>query len=288
MIQLKMNGDEPEVIQTAEPPLVYLDHWALRAISEDPSLIERFVQSLKSKRGTLAISFRNIMEFRKVSWQSSQVMADVLAQEVFPNLFFIEVDPFVVIQKEDEPGAENCLASIIGQLDLLQYAVDCGSESINPLSLNNFFSNIWPHREELGDQSELQIFVAKITEFRQRYLEDPNFKKLVDAPTPGPHIPRATRSLVRDLLSITTRDQFKKFTFNDVEDFEHTIVPSSYCHILLLDGHWKTQALNSISRLEGKGRPFFSPLIFSKKDDGINRAIDAIENWEMEPKGQAK
>ena len=42
-------------------PTVYLDHWALREWSTTPGLADRFVAALKKRKGTLALSYANLI-----------------------------------------------------------------------------------------------------------------------------------------------------------------------------------------------------------------------------------
>lgn len=46
---------------TAEPPLLYLDHWALRRLSEDATLGNRFLAAFR-RRGTVMFSLMNVEE----------------------------------------------------------------------------------------------------------------------------------------------------------------------------------------------------------------------------------
>ena len=55
MIEFMINRkDDLEIVQRDVSPTVYLDHWALRKISEDAALASRLSGTLDSQNGTLA------------------------------------------------------------------------------------------------------------------------------------------------------------------------------------------------------------------------------------------
>ena len=58
-----------KVMQKNQCPSVYLDHCALRKISQDNCLATRFTTILKRRDGTLALSYLNLLEFYKVTDQ---------------------------------------------------------------------------------------------------------------------------------------------------------------------------------------------------------------------------
>ena len=83
-------------------PTVYLDHWALRELSENDVLANRFTAALESRGGTLSLSWANLVEFGKVTHEHQVRRAESLIEANLPRVFFVEVDPFIVISREDE------------------------------------------------------------------------------------------------------------------------------------------------------------------------------------------
>src|SRR5882762_2611211 len=83
-------------------PTVYLDHWAVRELSEDEILANRFATALESRGGTLALSWANLVEFGKVVNEKQTRMAESFIESNLPRVFFIEAEPFIVIGREDE------------------------------------------------------------------------------------------------------------------------------------------------------------------------------------------
>src|SRR5262245_40877587 len=88
--------------QRDSSPTVYLDHWALRELSTMPTLGERFVVALKHRNGTLALSSTNLIEFCNMADDEQARCAEELLEASLPNVFFLEMDPFLVQKREDE------------------------------------------------------------------------------------------------------------------------------------------------------------------------------------------
>src|SRR5260370_29332083 len=66
MITRLSNGD---VQLGLRPPLVYLDHWAVREISKDPARRDHFLETFRDP-GTLMLSILNILEMGRNSGES--------------------------------------------------------------------------------------------------------------------------------------------------------------------------------------------------------------------------
>jgi hypothetical protein len=100
-VTIAENGDV-EVVQRHAEPMVYFDHWALRLFSDDADLARRFAAALNRRGGTLAISWINLSEFIPMSDLASVRRVEVFLDRLLPRLFFIEPNPFRVVDHEDE------------------------------------------------------------------------------------------------------------------------------------------------------------------------------------------
>src|SRR5438093_10339298 len=102
MIKFAINetGDL-RAVQLDIAPTVYLDHCALRTISEDQGLTARLATALESIGGTLALSWVNLAEFAKVTNQEQALKAEKLIDANLPRIFFLEANPFEVIDREN-------------------------------------------------------------------------------------------------------------------------------------------------------------------------------------------
>jgi len=120
---LKALADEPAGLRLEmldESPSVYLDHWALRTIASRGELAERLASALGRASGTLCISVWNILEFSKVSCVATIRQAEAVLEACFPRLFFVECDPRIVIERENDLLAGAGSMSPHADIDILK------------------------------------------------------------------------------------------------------------------------------------------------------------------------
>ncbi len=83
----------------AERPCIYLDHWALRRLSENATLGNRFLVAFKH-RGTVMFSLMNVAEIsRDASQQRAQQIRHFLAQ-LGVHWFPMTIDPLRIIDAD--------------------------------------------------------------------------------------------------------------------------------------------------------------------------------------------
>ena len=64
MVTWHQVGEDYEFVIEAQPPLIYLDHWAVRRLSENPVYGNRFLTAFKH-RGTVMFSLMNVTEIAR-------------------------------------------------------------------------------------------------------------------------------------------------------------------------------------------------------------------------------
>ena len=89
----------PVVTQLDVPPTVYLDHWALRKLSQDQDLSGRFTRAVEKRNGTVVLSWLNVVEFTQVGDGAHGKQAEEFYKANFPRIFFLDSDPFAVIRR---------------------------------------------------------------------------------------------------------------------------------------------------------------------------------------------
>ncbi len=110
-------------------PVVYLDHWAFNLIGRDEELARRFAAGLERRRGTLAVSWANVAEFRKVFDPEQARQGEQFIDMNLPRVFCIEVNPFTVIEREQRrvplPASDDEVLRVLARLgrDLIKEVV---------------------------------------------------------------------------------------------------------------------------------------------------------------------
>jgi hypothetical protein len=83
-------------------PSVYLDHWALRNISQNPAWAEQFREGLHARGGSLAISLQNFVEFSQLTDRSQIATAEQFIDSLLPNIYFQDISYPAVIRAEKD------------------------------------------------------------------------------------------------------------------------------------------------------------------------------------------
>ena len=277
MIGCGCEWDNLTVWQRCEPPVVYLDHWALMTFADDARLGDRLVSALHEKQGTYALSWLNWGEFGHVTDTSHATRADALLERIRPRLFFLEPNPFVVRDRENELLHGRGPHAPHGDQDLLRGFFVLDKDSLDPLSAKRFFclasgQEVSKRRCELGQ--EIASHVASIHE---QYATDEAYRKAVNRQTKGPPIQCGTRYILREILALVTKDGHHSFTEHDAIDMLHAVVPAAYCDCLLVDKHWEALLSRAHERLRRNGMEFPVARVFSARGGGIERFLAHLE-----------
>ena len=266
------------VEQWTVAPAIYFDHWALRDISEDATLRRRFTKALVSRGGTLMLSWLNLVEFTKVTDASQAHAAEALVEDLLPNVFFFEVNPFTVIEAEDallagaDPFPPHADTQFLSAFTALR------PDSLRPFTAKNLFtipqeSGLHPRMDALAD-----TVVERVDALRTVLLSDAEFESQVRRLPKGHPIQHGTRYVLRELVRPALVDQSIKFSRNHSIDLIHSVVPLAYCDIVLLDKHWKAQAEKVRERVAAANMTFPVAKVFSGKADEISQFLALMES----------
>ena len=102
MITVTINRETHTVDAIPRPPLIYLDHWALRYVSDD-NFSRKRVGEVFQKKGTLLFSWTNVLEVAANSGASLKAIQSFLS-EIGEHWFPIEWNAFEVIRREKGSG----------------------------------------------------------------------------------------------------------------------------------------------------------------------------------------
>jgi len=237
-ITLAANG-ELTAIQQLVSPAVYLDHWALRAVSQDATLGGRLTRALETRGGTLVLSWANIAEFPDLDEQAARQAEEFIDRQL-PRLFFLRFNPFDVIRSENTLIAGGPPVPPHADLELLRLVVCLRPSGVQPITCIGMLAEVSGRREESTERMRA-VFVDWLSSFREEYHEDNEFRALVDQFLRRQVAPRGTSIVLSEVMAGLMRDRSAPITANDALDFFHTIVPVAYCDFVLLDGRWRDQ-----------------------------------------------
>lgn len=265
-----------QVTQVITSPAVYLDHWALRLISEDAGFSAAITGALEARRGTLALSWVNLAEFLRVTAPDQTGRAEELVQANLARLFLIEVDPFVVISREDKLLAGAPPQPPHADADLLRLLAKINPGSVAPFSARGLFHGLIDPEVDQWPTALADMFIRSVQQLRLDNTSDPTFARAVRADPKGPPLPVGTRFILHELIRPLVVDQRKQTTQNDAMDFFHTIVPVAYCDYVLLDKHWAAQVDQARSHFKRVGMSVPMAAIFSRGRTGVEQLLDEL------------
>lgn len=260
------------------PPAVYFDHWAMMHVSNDLALRSRFKKTLKARGGTLMLSWLNLAEFAKVIDRSQAEAAEALIEDVLPNIFFLEMNPFDVIKREDQLLAGGPLVAPHADTEFLKAFTYMRSQSMHPFTARNLFTAAQNIGDESGYDALAKTVVESVEALREKMGNDKSFDALVRRLPNGPEIQRGTRYILRELAGTLLMDRSVKMNQNHGIDLVHSVVPAAYGDLVLLDGHWEAQ----IEKIRGRfsKAKLTVPLarVFSGRRNGIEKFLQELES----------
>jgi hypothetical protein len=240
--------------QRFDRPAVYLDHWALRELSEKAAVGNRFTVALKKAGGTLLISYPNLVEFLSAEDPRHAKEAERFLGAALPNVFFAD---FNVVWRDEPPYP-------VTDHDLLKLV------ALKGISVDHIFEDLHAHRSEL--LPHVKTLKASIAGAVNGASEE--LRAQAKASAPSPLIPRV-QLVMRELLRDSILDPGRRFSENDAMDLLHAGIPVSYCDYVLLDRAWVNRVERMRARIGKSGHDIRLPECFHK--DGVEDFLGALE-----------
>jgi len=245
------------------PPLIYLDHCAIRGISSDSKKCERLRKTFET-RGTLMFSVVNMLEMAAntgPSYEKIRDMLDGLGQYWVPS----DIDPARALAKEIHEHAYppkvffpplSIFGHIFRALPEGTFSLGTALEKIHDADFRSRAPSV------LGNRPG---FLKTLRENRARHLAG---EKLVPLTAPPHTLPWIELSLVRLLVT-----DGKKIKENDAVDLLHAVVPLRYAIVLVFDKAWASFA-RRIGLQDGTH-------VSACTDAGLNAALECIDNVDV-------
>lgn len=279
MIEFTFNEQGELVISQRDvSPTVYLDHWALCQFSENQKLADRLTEELNYRNGTLALSWLNLIEFTKMTIEEQARKAENLFESNLPRVFFLEVEPFAVIRREDDLLASGPPTAPHADLELLHVFSQFKPSTLKPFTAKDLFRVVQGSGLEKRFDHLADTVVYRVGALRKEMDTNPQFGAMTRRSPSGPQIQRGTRFILREMVRTLLVDKGTKLTRNQAIDLLHPVVPVAYCDLVLLDKHWETQVERLRSRFRAAGMSVPMAKVFSGKSYGIDRFLYELES----------
>ena len=259
--------NDVRVKQSFDSPTVYLDHWAVRLLSDNKQLQDTFVTELLSKGGTLLLSNFNFAEFGFPSDPKHCRDTEAFLDRMLPNIFLSDFRLDAILRREQHET--NNLKRFWPTADLpqLRLLAEGKHSPLQRLTMHGFVSMAYSNRDVLNP-----VFEETITMIKQQLeltRKDPAYIKKVRNFQPSDASPRTTL-IMAELMRDLNLNQSAPFERNDVIDFIHAVMPLNSCDFVLLDAAWAARVETMKRRIAKAAVVMPLAKCYSQKNNGVN------------------
>jgi hypothetical protein len=260
-IEIREGEEKFQVSQPSPRPWIYLDHWALRKISSDPKLKEKFLELMEQKNATLCISTINFLEI--LNHDTGKSLDDIKSfyKELGNRFSFIKTDPVLVIEHERlcQTSPHDIMAKhnpAHDDLLLTEYFKRIFATTFNNISFTDIIEYVISDKEA---HEKLKQTLASMK--NSALLEELKIKRLEYIADKKSLTKKNRLKSPHDVTEYIYQETIKQFIKNcsaepnDIPDIFNTIVPTAYCDFVLLETKWagfvrKTNPkIGSVSRI---------------------------------------
>ena len=272
-ISFAFDGDDVIWTQQFISSTVYLDTYAIREISESTELTTRFAEAIKRKNGTWLLAPLSMGEFALFEDSRHCALAETLLAKVVPHIYLFETKP---LSEEGDGGLSKRSLPRPATRNLDWFSRRFCQVSSLPNVFQGMFQLVHERREEMVESLDGAALPIKATFERCRQFE--SYRANAKAARPGDGRSRQyviagelSRDFVLDLNATITR--------NEALDFMHAVDAVDYCDLVLLDKAWERRVNGLRKRIAEEGVDMPIARCFSKRNNGIEGFLDAIERW---------
>jgi hypothetical protein len=237
---LRLVGPDYEFEVWEEPPLLYLDHWALRRLSENRQLGQRFLAAFEH-RGTLMFSLMNVLEIaRDASPQRASQVRSFL-EKIEVHWVPMTIDPLRIVDAEETAttpdGNHACIS--VGFITDPRFARRLTSGQVSLAHVVDLTRGAHGSQLRQENEADEKRLLDHLMDWRDAYAANP---KVLDRKFPlldfDPAKP--TRGIYYGLARYTITDSFG-VNGNHARDLFHAIASVRCAEMVTLDAHWTAQ-----------------------------------------------
>ncbi len=271
-----LKNNEICVQQSFDSPTVYFDHWAICDFSEDLNLQNKFIETMREKKGTLILSHTNLIEFSKASDPKHAKAAENFIEQLMPNVYMTDFDLEKAIEFEKQPKYKDQKMWPSADLPMLKLLAERSIIAGTSLSFAGFIKLSHINSDSIAktfQASNESILTALI---KQR--NNPIYVEKARRSVPDKIRPK-TWVIMGELMRELTIDTKSTITINDIADWQHAILSVSCCDYVLLDRKWEQRVQAMTDRAKKQKLDFKFAKCFSKRNDGLNRFLNELKAY---------
>lgn len=265
------------VSQTFDSPSVYLDHWAIRLLSDDLALQERFVSALRHAGGTLLLSHLTFAEFAAVEDSATCDRGEAFLSKVLPNVYFAEFNIDKARQQEDAQPPLAVRPKLAPPPDPQMMRAFAVRYSLSlPFAMTGFIAEVHQNRGRM--ETLVRDVNSRIADKLVAQRTDAAFVSAARN-TPVDNGRQPTTLVMGELMRDFVLDSTSSISANDAMDLQHATVSLAYCDYVLLDGKFADKARRMKERISRANMSMRLAACYSKRDAGLQRFLSSLESW---------
>lgn len=284
-IEFHSTSSELRVSQSFVSPTVYLDHWAIRLFSDDLTLQNRLVNTLRDKGGTLLISNISLGEFAGPTDPQHARAAEEFIERLLPNIYLTDFAFDKILERERLetnnknrfwPSADLDQLKLLAERSLL--LSELSSSPNRRITMDGFINMSYQNRNAMIEVTKevVQQIIAGIKNARS----DPSY--LFKAKTVKPDCSRPRMLIIHgELMREYYVDLAKPIRENDIVDMLHAAMPLNCCDYVLLDGPWTEQVEKMRRRINKFDSSMQIAKCFSQRNQGVQNFLNDIEDFDQ-------
>lgn len=250
------------VLLALKTPSIYLDTCAIRILAEDTKRGQRFVNALHKHKGTLTISYANVVEIGRMT--HCLPLIKHFLDQVGTAWFPIDCDPTRVMEREDINSPQPpCLD--------VKFAREYYPQTHEHPTLSKLIDLV------SGDKVKYDALHAMVLPLAEEIIRDRDLFKKRDPrvnqdlylnPTFDPQ--RPTPYVYNGLMRYVFESEMN-IDANDIFDIWHCATALAYINIIVTDKTWCNVAKTRLKNLPWDERRIFSPKT-------LDEFLDTMEN----------
>lgn len=242
LVRHSLNDGSTQLVESLGRPIVYLDNWALNDIALDAACKERFVSTMKSRKGTLRLSVSNLVELMKQA--DRQQISAILEMIDSVDAGFININFIEVVEREN-----GILRGEIHENPSQEVRLICdyllARNWPEPWVMSDVIRSVVNNSSGDKMRDSWDQFAVKMKAFLSSVRSDSKYmsqseERAKTTRTKGKEYDRPTRELIQLGFNFVLQNAEMKMISNEWHDFFHSIVPVAYCDLVLLDKRWAT------------------------------------------------
>ena len=216
-------------------PAVYLDTFAIRAISESDELSMRFAQGVQGRNGTWLLAAVSMGEFARFTAPRHADRAEQLLAQVMPHIYLFQSEPAAAraVSGETDTAARRPPPSDHRHMDF--FSRRWAQAQSFPETFRGTFQMVHENRDKMAETLDevASRLIASLGTCRQ--LEPYRRNAKAARPDDG----RTQQIISCELMRELVLDVNAPISKNEALDLMHAVDAVDYCDLALLDKAWE-------------------------------------------------